>query len=128
MLPVWGKSSSLKFKERTITPTAPKRAALAAPCVRGLTVFEYASKVLINSAGMGRLKKTNFPSIFSLPSCSSSSKLLTSTTPARKPEEGVAIDPPRAHTGTFILMPGPVMILAYSKVPLTHLGTITSCK
>ena len=43
------------------------------------------------------------------------------------PIEGVAIEPPKAQIFTLIVFPGLDSILAYSKVPLTHLGTITAC-
>ena len=76
---------------------------------------------------IGLLKKTILPSIFSLPSLTSSSKLLTSTTFDLIPTEGVATDPPNAHTSTSKVIPGCVSIKANSLGPLTHFGTITSC-
>ena len=64
--------------------------------------------------------------MFFFPRESNSSKFLTSTTLACKPADGVEIDPPNEQTGTFMLLPGPVIILAYSNVPRTHFGTIKS--
>ena len=37
------------------------------------------------------------------------------------------MEPPNAQTGTLMVFPGLVSILAYSKVPRIHLGTITGC-
>ena len=77
---------------------------------------------------MGRLKKTIFPSICSLPNVFSSSMDCTSTTGAFRPTEGVATEPPSAVMGTLKVTPGAVSISANSFEPLTHFGTLTACK
>ena len=76
---------------------------------------------------MGRLKKTIFPLIFFLPIDFNSSRFLTSTTLALIPPLGVAIEPPKEHIFTLIIFPGLDSMLAYSKEPRTHFGTITGC-
>ena len=65
--------------------------------------------------------------MFPLPSFFSSSKLLTSTTLALIPTDGVATDPPSAQTSTLNVTPGCVSINANSFGPLIHFGTINSC-
>ena len=66
--------------------------------------------MLINVTSIGRLKKTIFPLTESLPISLNSLKLLTSTTFAEIPIDGVEIEPPNATIGTEILFPGLVSI------------------
>ena len=55
---------------------------------------------------IGLLKKTILPSTSFFPSNFNSSKLLTSTTLDLIPTDGVATDPPNAHTSTLNVIPG----------------------
>jgi hypothetical protein len=81
--------------------------------------------VFILVGSIGRLKKTIFPAILSTPNFFNSTKDLTYITSARIPLLGVATDPPSAQIETLIELPVELSILAYSKFPLTHLGTMT---
>jgi hypothetical protein len=73
---------------------------------------------------MGLLKKIIFPLTFASPSAVNSSKLFTSITVALIPVLGVATEP-QAHNRCHFLFP----TCKYNFFsPLTHFGTITSCK